>query len=118
MTAIEKFPRATLDPTRRTGLILCGMGGPDRPEAVRPFLRNLFRDPLIFPVPRLFAGIVGATPSRMWTIVRGIVSILIGVFGGLGALEVRAAEALQHDRTRLGPGLAVRHTDLDRGVAA
>jgi ferrochelatase len=59
MTAIEKFPRATLDPTRRTGLILCGMGGPDGPEAVRPFLRNLFRDPLIFPVPKLFAGIAG-----------------------------------------------------------
>ena len=35
------------------------MGGPDRPEAVRPFLRNLFRDPLIFPVPRLFAGLAG-----------------------------------------------------------
>ncbi len=60
MTAIDKFPRATLDPAGTTGLILCGMGGPDSPEAVRPFLRNLFRDPLIFPVPRLFAGLAGA----------------------------------------------------------
>jgi len=60
MTGIDTFPRATLDPARTTGLILCGMGGPDRPEAVRPFLRNLFADPLIFPVPRLFAGIAGA----------------------------------------------------------
>jgi len=59
MTAIDTFPRAALDPARTTGLILCGMGGPDRPEAVRPFLRNLFADPLIFPVPRLFAGIAG-----------------------------------------------------------
>lgn len=59
MTAIENFPRAALDPSRTTGLILCGMGGPDRPEAVQPFLRNLFADPLIFPVPRLFAGIAG-----------------------------------------------------------
>ena len=59
MMAIDTFPRATLDPSRTTGLILCGMGGPDRPEAVQPFLRNLFADPLIFPVPRLFAGIAG-----------------------------------------------------------
>jgi ferrochelatase len=59
MTAIDKFPRAALDPAGKTGLILCGMGGPDGPEAVRPFLRNLFRDPLIFPVPKLFAGIAG-----------------------------------------------------------
>ena len=59
MKAIDTFPRATLDPSRTTGLVLCGMGGPDRPEAVQPFLRNLFADPLIFPVPRLFAGIAG-----------------------------------------------------------
>lgn len=59
MTAIDTFPQDELDPSRTTGLILCGMGGPDRPEAVQPFLRNLFADPLIFPVPRLFAGIAG-----------------------------------------------------------
>ena len=59
MTAIETFPQDELDPSRTTGLILCGMGGPDRPEAVQPFLRNLFADPLIFPVPRLFAGMAG-----------------------------------------------------------
>jgi ferrochelatase len=59
MMAIHTFPQAALDPSRTTGLILCGMGGPDRPEAVQPFLRNLFADPLIFPVPRLFAGIAG-----------------------------------------------------------
>ncbi|MEN8006477.1 MAG: ferrochelatase [Candidatus Krumholzibacteriota bacterium] len=59
MTALDTFPQTALDPARTTGLILCGMGGPDRPEAVQPFLRNLFADPLIFPVPRLFAGIAG-----------------------------------------------------------
>jgi len=59
MMAIDTFPRAALDPARTTGLILCGMGGPDGPEAVAPFLRNLFRDPNIFPAPRLVAGISG-----------------------------------------------------------
>lgn len=53
-----------LDPARRTGLIVCGMGGPDGPEAVEPFLRNLFRDPCILPVPRLL------TPALSWLIAR------------------------------------------------
>ncbi len=47
-----------LDPARKTGLILCGMGGPDGPEAVEPFLRNLFRDPCILPVPRLLTPLL------------------------------------------------------------
>ncbi len=57
---MKQFPRTVLDPARKTGLIVCGMGGPDGPDAVRPFLRNLFRDPLIFPVPRAVAGLAGA----------------------------------------------------------
>ncbi len=35
----------------RTAVVLFNLGGPDRPEAVRPFLRNLFRDPAILRVP-------------------------------------------------------------------
>ncbi len=53
------FPRETLDPSLKTGLILCGMGGPDGPAAIRPFLRNLFKDPLIFPAPPLVAPLLG-----------------------------------------------------------
>jgi ferrochelatase len=34
-----------------TPIVLLAMGGPDRLDAVEPFLRNLFSDPLIFPVP-------------------------------------------------------------------
>jgi len=40
------------------------MGGPDGPDAVEPFLRNLFRDPEIFPLPKLIAGMVGAMIAR------------------------------------------------------
>jgi ferrochelatase len=64
MKGMEKYSRDVLDPTRTTGLILCGMGGPDGPTAVEPFLRNLFRDPAIFPVPRLLAPLVGAMIAR------------------------------------------------------
>lgn len=49
------YPQDRLDPAAPTGLILCGMGGPDGPGAVRPFLRNLFSDPRIIPIPRLAA---------------------------------------------------------------
>lgn len=40
------------------------MGGPDNTQAVEPFLRNLFRDPAIFPLPRLVAPLVGALIAK------------------------------------------------------
>ena len=38
---------------RRIAVVLFNLGGPDRPENVRPFLRNLFRDPAIIGAPGL-----------------------------------------------------------------
>jgi protoporphyrin/coproporphyrin ferrochelatase len=35
----------------KVAIVLFNLGGPDRPEAVRPFLLNLFRDPAILRVP-------------------------------------------------------------------
>lgn len=35
----------------RTAVVLFNLGGPDSPQAVRPFLRNLFSDPAILQVP-------------------------------------------------------------------
>ena len=35
----------------RLAVILFNLGGPDSPEAVKPFLQNLFSDPAILPVP-------------------------------------------------------------------
>jgi ferrochelatase len=32
-------------------VVLFNLGGPDRPEAIQPFLRNLFNDPAILRVP-------------------------------------------------------------------
>ncbi len=37
--------------TRRIAIVLFNLGGPDRPEAIRPFLLNLFTDPAILRVP-------------------------------------------------------------------
>ena len=36
---------------RKLAVVLFNLGGPDRPEAIRPFLLNLFRDPAILRVP-------------------------------------------------------------------
>jgi len=36
---------------RRVAVVLFNLGGPDKPESVRPFLRNLFRDPAIIGAP-------------------------------------------------------------------
>ncbi|MYE00274.1 MAG: ferrochelatase, partial [Alphaproteobacteria bacterium] len=35
----------------RLAVILFSLGGPDSLDAVRPFLRNLFADPVILPAP-------------------------------------------------------------------
>ena len=35
----------------RTAVVIYNLGGPDSPEAVRPFLKNLFSDPMILRVP-------------------------------------------------------------------
>ena len=40
-----------MDTMRRVAVVLFNLGGPDSPEAVRPFLENLFTDPAILRVP-------------------------------------------------------------------
>ena len=37
--------------SHRLAVVLFNLGGPDGPEAIAPFLRNLFRDPAILRVP-------------------------------------------------------------------
>ncbi len=62
-----KLPRDRLDPREPTGLILCGMGGPDGPDSVGPFLRNLFNDPAVLPLPAPLARLVGGLIARRRT---------------------------------------------------
>lgn len=78
-----------LNPTRRLGVVLFQLGGPDTPAAIEPFLYNLFCDPDIidFPFARIgrkalaklisstrarkvqhhYASIGGASPIRRFT---------------------------------------------------
>jgi len=48
----------------RTAIVLFNLGGPDRPEAVEPFLRNLFSDPAILRVPGFLRGFLARLISR------------------------------------------------------
>ncbi|MBK7703963.1 MAG: ferrochelatase [bacterium] len=64
MTAPATLSARTTSVGRTTGLILCGMGRPGGPDAVEPFLRNLFRDPEIIPIPRLLSPVLGRLIAR------------------------------------------------------
>jgi len=46
-------------PTPRVAIVLFNLGGPDSPEAVRPFLENLFTDPAILRVPGFLRPLLG-----------------------------------------------------------
>ncbi len=42
----------------KTAIILFNLGGPDGPDAVEPFLFNLFNDPAIIRLPQPFRWLV------------------------------------------------------------
>jgi protoporphyrin/coproporphyrin ferrochelatase len=48
----------------RLAIVLFNLGAPDRPEAVRPFLHNLFRDPAILRVPSFVRAVLGRWIAR------------------------------------------------------
>lgn len=48
----------------KTAVVLFNLGGPDSPEAVRPFLYNLFNDPAILQIPSPFRSLLAGFISR------------------------------------------------------
>ena len=49
---------------RKVAIVLFNLGGPDRPEAIKPFLLNLFRDPAILRVPFFVRPILARVIAR------------------------------------------------------
>jgi ferrochelatase len=53
---------------RRIAVVLFNLGGPDGPESVRPFLRNLFKDPAIIgapgPIREALAWLISTTRTK------------------------------------------------------
>lgn len=52
------------DQQRRVAIVLFNLGGPDRPEAIGPFLRNLFTDAAILRVPFVVRPILARIIAR------------------------------------------------------
>jgi ferrochelatase len=86
----------------RTAIVLFNLGGPDRPEAVEPFLRNLFSDPAILRVPALLRGLLA------WLIARRRAPVAKAVYDKLGggspllANTQAQARALEKELADLG----------------
>ena len=57
-------PLNVISPTRKTAVVLFNLGGPDKPEAVQPFLFNLFYDPAIIGLPNPFRRLLASFISR------------------------------------------------------
>jgi ferrochelatase len=85
----------------RRAVVLMNLGGPDSPEALRPFLRNLFSDRAIIDLPAVLRlPLARLIASRRAVVARGIYEQLGGSSPLLGntQAQARALEAL------LGPG--------------
>lgn len=62
----------------KLAVVLFNLGGPDRPEAVRPFLANLFNDPAILSLPQPFRGLLA------WLIARRRAPVAAQIYDRLG----------------------------------
>ena len=87
---------------RRISVVLFNLGGPDRPEAVRPFLFNLFNDKSIIRVPNPFRMILASLISRRRAPEAGKIYEELGGGSPLLPNTVAQAEALQERLADLG----------------
>ena len=88
---------------QRLAIVLMNLGGPDRPEAVRPFLYNLFSDPAIIGLPALLRL------PLAWLIAQRRASVARQIYRRLGGgspllanteAQARALEAMLGDGVR------------------
>ena len=92
----------------KVAVVLFNLGGPDSPQAVRPFLRNLFCDPAIIRAPGWLRWIIAELISRL----RERLAVAnYAVMGGASPLnaETRAqADALAAELAARRPGAETR----------
>lgn len=92
----------------RLAVVLFNLGGPDSPEAVQPFLKNLFMDPAILPMPApVRAFVAWRISSRRAPVTREIYSHLGGKSPLLG-LTLEQAKALEGELQGSGAAGEVR----------
>lgn len=86
---------------RRVAVVLFNLGGPDAPEAVRPFLFNLFADPAIIRLPNPFRFLIASLISgrrakpaaAIYAQIGGRSPLLENTQAQAAALEARLNEA-------------------------
>ncbi len=89
----------------KLAVVLFNLGGPDRPEAVKPFLFNLFNDPAIIGLPNPFRWLLAKLiAARRAPVARGIYA---QIGGGSPLLELTRAQAAALE-ARLADDGAVR----------
>jgi ferrochelatase len=81
--------------TGKVAVVLFNLGGPDAPDAVRPFLFNLFHDPAIIGVPQPFRWLLATLISRRRAPVAGAIYAKLGGRSPLLPETERQAAALQ-----------------------
>ncbi|HET8729297.1 MAG TPA: ferrochelatase [Alphaproteobacteria bacterium] len=96
----------------RVAVVLFNLGGPDRPEAVRPFLFNLFADPSILRVPAPLRLLLATLISRRRARTAGAIYDRLG--GGSPLLpnteaQARALEAALGDLGEVRVFIAMRY---------
>lgn len=87
---------------RKTAVVLFNLGGPDRPESVRPFLFNLFNDKSIIRIPNPFRMVLASLISRRRTPEATKIYDELGGGSPLLPNTVAQAEALQERLADLG----------------
>src|SRR6185369_14530660 len=78
--------------SRRIAVVLFNLGGPDNPDAIRPFLFNLFADPAIIRVPNPVRAILAWAIAKKRT--RQAKAIYAEIGGGSPLLPNTEAQAL------------------------
>jgi len=86
----------------KVAVILFNLGGPDSPEAVRPFLRNLFSDPAIIRVPGFIRGMLATLIADRRTPVAKKIYEKIGGRSPILEETQRQAAALERALLRSG----------------
>jgi len=86
----------------RIAVVLFNLGGPDRPEAIRPFLRNLFSDPAILRVPALLRKPLAAAIAGRRAIAAREIYAKLGGSSPLLANTIAQGKALEHALGDLG----------------
>lgn len=91
-----------ISPHKKTAIILFNLGGPDGPQAVQPFLFNLFNDPAIIGLPSFFRKILAKYISKKRAPVAQKIYKILGNRSPIVPNTIAQAEALSRELKKSG----------------